>query len=364
MAKQTKSLSAAVSSEIKSKFNLDHFKDKKGLNSNVKFKEQQYIPFSDAVSKALSLPGIPTGQVSMVRGFSDSGKSSLLIEVAIAAQKIGILPVIIITEMKNSMEHWKDMGFELTEVRDPDNQDSINYEGFFIYADRSTINTIEDVSEFIIDLLDEQKKGNLPYDLLFLWDSVGSIPCKMSVEQGKNNNMWNSNALNTQFGNFVNQKFPMSRKADSPFTNTLFVVHKTGVQPAESPMGQPRMTNKGGNAIFWDSALCVTFGNITNSGTSKLKAVKGGKNVEWAKRTRIAIDKIHLKGATATKSTVIMTPYGFIDDTPNAIEKYKKQYAKTWFQDVTDLSDIKFTEDISEWSERESISDLLDTVEE
>ena len=46
------------------------------------------------------------------------------------------------------------------------------------------------------------------------------------------------------------------------------------------------------------------------------------------------------------------------------IEKYKKQYAKTWFQDATDLSDIKFTEDMSEWSERESISDLLDAVEE
>ena len=76
MAKQTKSLSAAVSSEIKSKFNLDNFKDKKGLNSNVRFKEQQFIPFSEAIQKALSIPGIPTGQVAIARGASDSGKTT------------------------------------------------------------------------------------------------------------------------------------------------------------------------------------------------------------------------------------------------------------------------------------------------
>ncbi len=46
---------------------------------------------------------------------------------------------------------------------------------------------VEDIATFIIDLLTEQKKGNLPYDLLFIWDSVGSIPCDMSINQGKNN---------------------------------------------------------------------------------------------------------------------------------------------------------------------------------
>ena len=47
--------------------------------------------------------------------------------------------------------------------------------------------TIEDVAAFILDLLDEQKKGNLPYDLLFLWDSIGSIPCELSIRSNKNN---------------------------------------------------------------------------------------------------------------------------------------------------------------------------------
>jgi hypothetical protein len=59
---------------------------------------------------------------------------------------------------------------------------------------------------FIADLLDEQEKGRLPYDLLFLWDSIGSVPSKMSVEANKNNPMWNAGAMSQQFGNFINQK--------------------------------------------------------------------------------------------------------------------------------------------------------------
>ena len=44
MARPKKSLSEAVSSEIKANFNLDGFKTKKGLSSKAKFKEQEWIP--------------------------------------------------------------------------------------------------------------------------------------------------------------------------------------------------------------------------------------------------------------------------------------------------------------------------------
>ncbi len=39
---------------------------------------------------------------------------------------------------------------------------------FFIYRDRSTLNSIEEIAVFMADLIDEQSKGNLPYDLLFV----------------------------------------------------------------------------------------------------------------------------------------------------------------------------------------------------
>ena len=122
--------------------------------------------------------------------------------------------------MKWNWEHAAQMGLEVKLIKDEDGN-VVDYEGNFIYVDRETLHTIEDVAAFIMDLQNEQKKGNLPYDLAFFWDSIGSIPCAMSVEKLKNNNEWNAGAMSTQFGNTVNQSIVMSRKESSPYTNTL-----------------------------------------------------------------------------------------------------------------------------------------------
>jgi hypothetical protein len=359
MAKTTrKSLTEAASNEIKSAFSLDKFKQNKGLASNVKFKEQKWIPFSPALQETLSIPGIPMGHVAMVRGKSNTGKSTTSIEVAVNAQKMGVLPVLIITEMKHDWNHWKTMGFEINDVVNEETGEVIDQDGFFIYRDRSTLNSIEDIAAFIIDLLVEQKKGNLPYDLLFLWDSVGSIPCQMSIEQGKNNPMWNAGAIATQFGNFVNQQIVMSRKESSKYTNTLFVVNKVGVAPALTPMSQPKMTNKGGDTFYYDASLCFTFGNITNAGTSKIEATKDKKKVEFALRTKIACDKNHINGIT-TKGTIVSTVHGFIKDDALAIKKYKDEHSHEWV-DILGKGSYIIQEDNSEWDEKADASDLFE----
>ena len=179
-----KSLSAAVSAELRSKFDLSSFKNKKGLDKNIKFKEQEWIPLSPAFQEVTSIPGIPMGHIVLLRGHSDTGKTTAMIEAAVSAQENGILPVFIITEMKWNWEHAIQMGLDINITRN-DEGEIIDYEGNFIYVDRETINSIEDVAVFILDLMDEQKKGNLPYDLLFLWDSIGSVPCEMSLKSNK-----------------------------------------------------------------------------------------------------------------------------------------------------------------------------------
>ena len=358
MAKKS-SLSEVVSTSLKGGFDLEKFKKSKYLDQSSKFKKQRWIPFSPAMREALSIPGVPMGHVFVSRGGSDTGKTTLLIETAVEAQKMGILPVFIITEMKWDFSHAQKMGFECEAVPD-ENGEVVDYKGFFIYVDRGSLNTIEDVSAFIADILSEQKEGKLPYDLLFLWDSIGSIPCEMSVKQGNNNPMWNAGAMATQFGNFINQQFPLSRKESYPYTNSLFVINKTGVQPALTPMSQPRMTNKGGNTMYWDATIVATFGNVTNSGTSKISVQHKGKKVEFAKRTKIAIDKIHADYGIATTSTVLVTPHGFIPDTPEAIKEYKKQYAHEWFNEAVDVADLIQTEDNSEWEESSKISPIVE----
>ena len=328
MAKRKKSLTEAASAELKSNFNLSAFKNKKGLSSNSKFKEQQWLPLSQAFQDVTSIPGIPMGHIVLLRGHSDTGKTTALIEAAVEAQKRKILPVFIVTEMKWNWEHARQMGLQVTEIKD-DNGEVVDYEGDFLYADRETIHSIEDVAGFILDLIDEQKKGNLPFDLLFLWDSIGSVPCEMSLKSNKNNNEWNAGAMSTQFGNGVNQRITLSRKESSPYTNTLVAINKVWTSKPASPMGQPKLMNKGGYAMWFDSTFVVTFGNIMTAGTSKIKASKDGKQVEFAKRANLQIDKNHINGVT-TRGRIVMTPHGFINDDPNELKRYKNDHAKEW----------------------------------
>lgn len=329
MARKKKSLSEAVSSEIKANFNLDGFKSKKGLTSKAKFKEQEWIPLSDAYQEITSVPGIPMGHIVLLRGHSDTGKTTALLEAAVSAQKRKVLPVFIITEMKWNWEHAIQMGLEVNEVVDKETGEVLDYTGNFIYVDRESINSIEDVSAFILDLIDEQKAGNLPYDLLFLWDSIGSVPCEMSLKSNKNNNEWNAGAMSTQFGNNVNQRIVLSRKESSPYTNTLVCINKVWTLKAESPMGQPKLMNKGGYAMWFDSTFVVTFGNVMSAGTSKIKAIKDGKQVEFAKRVNLQVDKNHINGVT-TRGKIVMTPHGFILDNDKSLKAYKEEMKDEW----------------------------------
>ena len=356
MPRVKKSLSEAVSKEIKSKFDLSSFKEKKGLKQNVKFKEQTWIPLSQAFQDVTSIPGIPQGHIVLLRGHSDTGKTTALLETAVSAQKRGILPVFIITEMKWNWEHAQQMGLQVEEVVDKDTGEIVNYEGEFIYADRETIHTIEDVAKFILDLIDEQKRGNLPYDLVFLWDSIGSVPCEMSVKSNKNNNEWNAGAMSTQFGNSVNQRITLSRKESSAYTNTLVCINKVWTAKAESPMGKPKLMNKGGFAMWFDSTFVVTFGNISNAGTSKIKAIKDGKQVEFAKRVNLQIDKNHINGVT-TRGRIVMTPHGFINDNDKELKNYKDENGKAW-KDILGGTDFQIVE------EEQDYNDVTSYIEE
>ena len=87
--------------------------------------------------------------------------------------------------------------------------------------------------------------------------------------------------------------------------------------------------NKGGFAMWFDSTFVVTFGNISNAGTSKIKAIKDGKQVEFAKRVNLQIDKNHINGVT-TRGRIVMTPHGFINDNDKELKEYKNANAKAW----------------------------------
>ena len=65
-------------------------KIRKGLDKNIKFKEQDWIPLSKAFQDVTSIPGIPMGHIVLLRGHSDTGKTTAMIEAAVSAQKRSI----------------------------------------------------------------------------------------------------------------------------------------------------------------------------------------------------------------------------------------------------------------------------------
>ena len=137
--------------------------------------------------------------------------------------------------------------------------------------------------------------------------------------------------MSQQFGNFINQRIILSRKLSQPYTNSLVIVNKVWVAKPDFPMGQPTLNNKGGNTMYFDSSLVITFGNVARAGTNKIKATKNGKEIEFAKRTRISCDKNHVTGITAVNK-VIMTVHGFIKDEKGDLEKYKSKHSNEWME--------------------------------
>lgn len=323
-------------------FSLDKFKKSKFLKDvSSGFKEQSWIPLSEVHRKELSIPGIPEGHITLLRGHSDTGKTTALLETIINAQKKGILPVIIVTEMKWSWEHAIEMGLEVEEEVDKETGEILGYKGFFLYVDREKLGTIEDVAYYINYLLDKQKEGELPHDMLFAWDSIGSVQCQMSVEKKKNNNEWNAGAMSVQFQGNINQRILMSRKKTSPYTNTLVCINKVWVQKPGLPMEQPKMRNKGGNAMYYDASLVITYGKVTNAGVSKIHATRKGKKVEFAKRTRVQVEKNHVTGMQTKGSYLIVTIHGFIENDKEVIDAYKEAHIEEWHDVLGGTADVE-----------------------
>jgi hypothetical protein len=183
-------------------------------------------------------------------------------------------------------------------------------------------------------MLDAQEKGDIPYNLCFLWDSVGSVPCKMTYE-GKGGKQHNASVLADKIGMGINQRISGSRKSDSKYENTLIIVNQPWVELPDNPFGQPKIKAKGGEAIWLNSSLVFLFGNQKGAGTNKITATKDKRTVKFATRTKVSVLKNHINGLGYEDGKIIVTPHGFLagkDSTEEktSIEQYKKENAEYW----------------------------------
>jgi len=294
---------------------------KNKFSTKTKYKETNYYNCGEAFHNACGLPGPVMGGINMFLGHTNSSKTTAMILAAADAQKKGHLPVFIITERKWSWEHAVELGLQASKNEDGE------WDGDFIFND--SFDYIEQATDFINELLDAQEKGDVPYNLCICWDSIGSIPCKMTFD-GKGGKQHNASTLADKIGMGIHSRITKSKKEDYPYYNTMVVINQPWVELPDNPFGQPTIKAKGGEALWLASSLVFLFGNQKNAGINHITATKNGRTVSYAIRTKVSILKNHVNGLGYKDGKIIAVPQGYIADDKEALEKYKKDFSQYW----------------------------------
>lgn len=303
----------------KKEFNFNDIKNK--FSTKTKYKPESFYNCGEAFYEACGLPGPVMGGINVNIGHSNTSKSTAMILAAADAQKKGHLPVFIITEKKWSFEHAVELGLQAEKNEDGE------WEGMFIFND--SFDYIEQITDYINEILDAQEKGDIPYSILFCIDSIGSIPCKQTFDGG-GGTMHDARVLADKIGRGIHSRITKSKKEDYPYYNTMVAIVQPWVQLPETPFGQPTIQPKGGQALWLSASLVFLFGNQKSSGINHIDATKNGRKISFAVRTKISILKNHVNGLGYKDSKIIAVHNGYIMDTKEALDKYKKEYANYW----------------------------------
>ncbi len=310
--------------KIKKKFNaLGKYKATL-KHTEIKYKKQDWIDMSPAFKEVTCLPGIPTGHVIMNYGKSDTGKSTMALEAAAFAQAQGILPIFIITEKKFSFERAEKMGVDF--------ENAIMHNG---------VDTIEEGIEIVDKYLKDQEKGNLPFDLFFIWDSMGATPSQREYAAAQNNDgknggmMVTAKVLREKINRYIALKVNQTRKENFPYTSTLFIVNQAYTAPPAMPTAPPSLVPYGGDAIYYAATLIFRQGGIMGR-SSKISAQKNGKKVGFALKSKLVVEKNHITNVTA-QGDILCTDHGFLHDDKDSIAEYKSKYAEDWDLEYDEL---------------------------
>ena len=360
-------------------------------------KPQEFITMPDAFVDATKLPGIPMGVTTLIYGHSNTGKSLLKNCLIASAQKKGCLIVLFETENNFSWKFAMDCGVKAepiygdVEVEHIDTETGevtyttenriIEYNGEnFLYYDseilaekygnydhaqgktvskKRTMCCVEDVALCMNELLDLQEQGEIQQPILFIWDSVGSIPSYASLMSSKTNSMWDAKALQDAFNIVCNNRIPSSKKVSNPYTNTFVAVNKIWLDSMSAPMAAPSIKLKGGNALLYASRLTIQVGGTIAAATKKLTATSKGEKYTYGLISKIKVAKNQLDSpySLTYEGSFCCVPDGIVPEA--RLDEYKKNnISKILKQLSSQLADkgenVEITEDDIQFSEDES----------
>lgn len=356
-------------------------------------KPMEFITLPEAFVNATKLPGIPKGELSIVYGWSNTGKSTLINCIIASCQSSGILPVIFDTESHFDFKYAVDCGMQATpvygdvEVEDIDDETGeingthmenriIDYDGDFMYFDgailcelygkndystgkeakkQRTVPVMEDIAFAINKILDMQDNGEIQQDICFLWDSIGSVMSYKSYTSKVGNNMFDAGAMQSAFNMITNNRIPLSKKVSSPYTNTMFCVNKIWLDSMSAPMAAPSIELKGGKSMYFAAhGLIIQLGGVVKASIKRLTATSKGRDYNWGTLTKIKVVKNQLSTPynLTYEGTMICVHNGLISEEQS--DNYKKTYVPIIMSELEkaengkdveyDVNDIKFDE--------------------
>lgn len=295
------------------KFDLETYKKTIEI-ADTPQKEDKFVILDECLHEVLGLPGIPLGHITQVFGQSDTGKTSLLFHTAAQAQKQGILPVLIITEGKVDWGRAKAMGLD----------DS----SFLIKNEQCEF--LEDVFKFIDKIAADVSSGELPYDVMIFFDSVGNTLSREEVTV-QDDGTWEKKATMMKAAKVISEamrtlskKINDTRKISYPKAVGLFIVNNSYTTPPSFPGGQPSQTPYGGSAIWLKSSLV-----IRTKRSKKLTATKDGLDLGFGIVSKLSVDKNHISNTT-NSGEFIITADSIFPNEPKAIKDYKDSHKDQW----------------------------------
>jgi hypothetical protein len=345
--------------EVK-KFDLDSFKSNffgGEENSKTADKPLEWIMMPKGFQDALKLCGIPIARgVTTVRGWSDTGKSTIKNCAIASAMRQGILPVIFETEGNFDFQYAKDCGMdiepeygEIEEVNEETGEVTtkegiVNWKGkYFLFtttkmcefcgdmdystgtkkAKKRKVAVIEDIAYIINTFLDKQDAGELPMPILFVIDAIGSIQSYRSYTSKTGNAQFDAGAISASFKPIFN-RISATKEVGSPYSNTLLVINKIWQDVMNSMGGAVSIENSGGKAIYYATRLGIHCGGTAKAATKKLKAVLKGQEYQYGTLTKISIFKNQLPVPynIVYSGTMCCVHCGIIGE--DELENYKK----------------------------------------
>jgi RecA/RadA recombinase len=296
----------------KKKFDLEAYKKSIEV-ADTPLKPDKFVVLDECLQEVVGMPGFALGHISQIFGPSDSGKTSLLFHAAAKAQEQGLLVCLIITEGKIDLDRARSMGF------DPDTA-IVNQNCEFL----------EDVFKFIDKITADVASGEIPQDVLILFDSVGNTLSRDEVEiqadgtWEKKATMMKAAKVISENMRTISKKINDTRKISYPHSVGLVVINQAYTQPPQFPGGMPSLVPYGGNAIWYRSSLV-----LRTKRTKKLSATKSGIDYGFGIVSKITVDKNHISNTTNSGEFVI-TADAIIPNDKTAIADYKESRKNEW----------------------------------